>query len=172
MPVPLEAHASRPTPGALRALVASRRGAALAEYALLLGLFLAVVAGLVTGIGSHLQSIFDKANTELHSGDCATGGNCSVASAPSGSGSSGSGGGSGSSSSGGGSGSSSSASSGNSGDSGPSSNDGGASGSSGNLADGGTATPPNQSPSDPSGRSSGGGVGGSEPSPILDIFPH
>jgi Flp pilus assembly pilin Flp len=157
MLVSLEAHASRPAPGALRALAANRRGAALPEYALLLGLFLVVVVGLVTGIGSHLRSIFGKANTELQSGDCAATGNCSVASAPSGSGGSGSSGGSG------GSGISSGGSS--------SSSGGGASGSGGASGGGGTAAPPDQAAADQSGGSSGAGGGGSEPGPTLDIYP-
>ncbi len=154
MRVSLEAHASRPAPGALRAPAANRRGAALPEYALLLGLFLAVVVGLVTGMGSHLRSIFSKANTELQSGDCAASGNCSVASVPSGSGSSGG-----------------SAGSGGSTGAGSSSNGGGPSGSSGTTGGGGTATPPNPPAADQSGGSSGAGGGGSEPSPTLDIYP-
>jgi Flp pilus assembly pilin Flp len=144
----LEVPASRSAPGALRGLAANRRGAALAEYALLLGLFLAVLAGVLIGMGSHLQSLFGKANTELHSGDCASG-NCSVASGP---GSGGSGG-----SSGGGS----------------SPNEGGSSGSSGASGSSGggePSTPPNPGSGDQSG--GGSGVGGSEPPPSLDTYPH
>jgi Flp pilus assembly pilin Flp len=156
----LAAHASRPATGGLRAHAASRRGAALPEYALLLGLFLAVVAGLVTGMGSHLRSIFNKTNTELQSGDCATTGNCSVASAPSGPG--GSGGSGGSSGGGGASGS---------GGTGSSSSGGGGSGSGGAPSAGASPPPPDQPPADGSGGSSGGGTGGSEPAPTLDIQP-
>jgi type IV secretion system protein TrbL len=161
MLVSLEAHASRPARGTLRALATNRRGAALPEYALLLGLFLVVVVGLLTGMGSHLRSIFGKANTELQSGDCAATGNCSVATVPSASGGSGSSSGSGGS---GGSGISSGGSS--------SPSDGGASGSGGaSGGGGGTATPPDQAAADQSSGSSGGGAGGSEPGPTLDIYP-
>jgi len=154
----LDPRASRPAPGGLRARTASRRGAALPEYALLLGLFLAVVVGLVSGMGSHLRSIFGKANTELQSGDCATSGGCSVASVPAGSGGSGGGGGAGGS--------------GGTGGTGSSSNGGGGSGSSGSTGGGATPISPNQPPADGSGGSSGGGGGGSEPAPTLDIHPH
>jgi Flp pilus assembly pilin Flp len=142
----LEAPASRPAPGALRGLAADRRGAALAEYALLLGLFLAVLAGVLIGMGSHLRSLLGKANTELHSGDCASG-NCSVASGPGSGGSSGSSGG------------------------GSSPNEEGSSGSSGANGGGGEpSTPPGPgAPDQPGG---GSGVGGSEPPPSLDIYPH
>jgi Flp pilus assembly pilin Flp len=158
MPRSLEARASRPASGALQALAANRRGAALPEYALLLGLFLAVVVGLVTGMGSHLQSIFGKANTELQSGDCAASGSCSVASVPSGSGGSG-----------GSVGSGASAGSGGSSGSGSSSANGGASGSGG--AGGGPTTSPSEPSADAIAGGSGGGSGSGEPSPTLDIYP-
>ncbi|HEY7634832.1 MAG TPA: hypothetical protein VH763_04770 [Gemmatimonadales bacterium] len=156
MSLPLEARASRPAPGGLRGLAANRRGVALAEYALLLGMFLGLLTALLTGMGSHLRSIFSKASTELHSGDCGGTGACAVASAPGGSGSPGG-------SSGGSAGGSSGGSSASSGDgvTGP-----------GRTIGGEEPSPPDQTEADQSGGGAGSGSVGSEPSPMLDTHPH
>ncbi len=51
----------------LRKLVADEAGAALPEYAILLGLILAVSVAILTGMGGSIKSIFSAVSTALNS---------------------------------------------------------------------------------------------------------
>jgi Flp pilus assembly pilin Flp len=135
-----------------RSLATSRRGAALAEYAVLGALILVGLIGLLFGMQSNLRKIYTKADTQMGLADCASSaGSCSVASS--------NGGGAGPS---GGSGSSAGASSGSGGTGGS-----GSSGS-GSVLGAGDETP-TSGPSVSTG--SGGGSGGSLPQPGLQVPP-
>ncbi len=129
----------------------SRRGAALAEYALLVALALVGLIGILLGTQSNLRKIYTKANDQMGVADCAvSAGSCSVASS--------SGGSSGQS---GGSGGSAGGSSGSSGT--------GSSGTGGGIVLGVGDETPTGGPDVSAG--SGGGTGGSAPQPGIQVPP-
>jgi Flp pilus assembly pilin Flp len=128
----------------------SRRGAALAEYALLIALVFVGLVGLLFGMQSHLRNIFTKADNQMGVADCAVStGSCSVASS-----------GGGNTGQSGGSGSSAASSSGSAGS--------GSGSGSGSVLGAGDETPTN-GPDVSAG--SGGGSGGSQPQPGIQVPP-
>jgi Flp pilus assembly pilin Flp len=131
-----------------RSFASSRRGAALAEHVLLVALVLVGLIGILFGMQAHLARIYTRANNDIGVADCASGGGCSTA---------GSGGGAGLS--GGGSGSSGSASSGSTGT--------GSGTAAGGVVLGVGDETPTGGPDVSTG--SGGGVGGSEPQPGIQV---
>ena len=52
-----------------KAFWSDESGQGLAEYALLLGLIVVGVVLIIKGMGTHIKSIFNKANTSLASAD-------------------------------------------------------------------------------------------------------
>jgi Flp pilus assembly pilin Flp len=138
-----------------RSLATSRRGAALAEYAVLGALILVALVGLLFGMQSNLRKIYTKADIQMGVADCASSaGSCSVASSN----------GSGAGSSGGSGGSAASSSSGGTGGSGS-----GSSGAGGGTVLGAGDETPTSGPSVSTG--SGGGSGGSQPLPGVRVPP-
>jgi Flp pilus assembly pilin Flp len=132
--------------------LASRRGAALAEYALLGALILVGMIGLLFGMQSNLRKVYTKANIQMGVADCASSAvSCSVASSD--------GGGAGPAGGSGGSAAASSSSGGTGGS--------GASGSSGAGGSGTGDETPTGGPSVSAG--SGGGTGGSQPQPGVRV---
>jgi Flp pilus assembly pilin Flp len=138
-----------------RSFATGRRGAALAEHALLVALVLVGLIGILFGMQSNLRKIYTKANNQMGVADCAT--SCSVADG-------------GSAGPPGGSGSSASASSGSSGTgssgTGGSGTGGSGTGSSGIVLGAGDETP-TSGPDVSAG--SGGGAGGSQPEPGIRV---